>query len=223
MRVLVVEDYDPLRDSIVRGLGEEGYAVDSVATGDDGLAVATSTDYDVIVLDLMLPGVDGLEILRCLQERRSSARVLVLTARDRLQDKVRGLDLGADDYLVKPFAFPELLARVRALVRRRYETRAIVTAGELEVDTVGRIVRVGGEVVALTAREYSILEVLAVRTGQVVTREEIADHIYDWARDVASNVVDVYIAYLRKKLGNAGLPPMIKTRRGLGYVLEVPE
>ena len=223
MRVLVVEDYDPLRDSIVRGLGEEGFAVDSVATGDDGLAVATSTDYDVIVLDLMLPGVDGLEILRYLQERRSSARVLVLTARDRLQDKVRGLDLGADDYLVKPFAFPELLARVRALVRRRYETRTIVTAGELEVDTVGRIVRVGGEVVALTAREYSILEVLAVRNGQVVTREEIADHIYDWARDVASNVVDVYIAYLRKKLGNAGLPPMIKTRRGLGYVLEVPE
>jgi DNA-binding response OmpR family regulator len=146
-----------------------------------------------------------------------------VTARDTLKDKVKGLDLGADDYLVKPFAFDELLARIRALVRRRYGARnSVVQVGALEVDTTGRTVRAAGEVVELTAREYSILEILALRAGRVVTRDEIAEHIYDWARDVGSNVVDVYVGYLRRKLSGAGLPPMIQTRRGLGYTLEAP-
>ncbi len=223
MRVLVVEDYDSLRKSLVRGLTEAGYAVDSAADGREGLTLATAADYDVLVLDIMLPGLDGLSVLREVRGRNRQSRVIILTARDTVKDKIKGLDLGADDYLVKPFAFDELLARVRALVRRRYGARnSVVQVGELEVDTTGRIVRAGGAVVELTAREYSILEILALRAGRVVTRDEIAEHIYDWARDVGSNVVDVYVGYLRRKLTGAGLPPMIQTRRGLGYTLEAP-
>ena len=224
MRVLVVEDYDPLRRQVTRGLTEAGYAVDHAANGPDGLALATSTDYDVIVLDLMLPGLDGMSVLKQLRARPRETRVLILTARDTTRDKVQGLDLGADDYLVKPFAFDELLARVRALVRRRYgRSETTVRAGELEVDTAARVARVGGEPLDLTAREYSILEVLALRFGHVVTRDEIAEHIYDWAREVGSNVVDVYVGYLRRKFADAGLPPLIRTHRGLGYSLEEPK
>ncbi len=223
MRVLVVEDYDPLRRQVTRGLTEAGYAVDHAANGPDGLALATSTDYDVIVLDLMLPGLDGMSVLKQLRARPRETRVLILTARDTTRDKVRGLDLGADDYLVKPFAFDELLARVRALVRRRYgRSETTIRAGALEVDTAARVARVGGEPLDLTAREYSILEVLALRFGHVVTRDEIAEHIYDWAREVGSNVVDVYVGYLRRKFADAGLPPLIRTHRGLGYSLEEP-
>lgn len=223
MRVLVVEDSDSLRKSLVRGLTEAGYAVDAAADGREGLTLATAADYDVLVLDIMLPGLDGFGVLREVRSRNRECRVLLLTARDALRDKVKGLDLGADDYLVKPFAFDELLARIRALVRRRYGARnAVVRVGGLEVDTAGRTVRAAGEVVELTAREYSILEILALRAGRVVTRDEIAEHIYDWARDVGSNVVDVYVGYLRRKLTGAGLPPMIQTRRGLGYTLETP-
>jgi two-component system OmpR family response regulator len=223
MRILVVEDYESLRKSVVRGLSEAGYAVDAAADGAQGLTLATAADYDVLVLDLMLPGVDGLSILREVRARNRQSRVIIVTARDTLKDKVKGLDLGADDYLVKPFAFDELLARIRALVRRRYGARSsVVQVGALEVDTTGRTVRAAGEVVELTAREYSILEILALRAGRVVTRDEIAEHIYDWARDVGSNVVDVYVGYLRRKLSGAGLPPMIQTRRGLGYTLEAP-
>jgi two-component system OmpR family response regulator len=223
MRVLVVEDDDPLRRQMVRGLTEAGYAVDQSANGPDGLALASSTDYDVLVLDLMLPGLDGLSLLKQLRDRPRETRVLILTARDALRDKVRGLDLGADDYLVKPFAFEELLARVRALVRRRYgRGETTVRVGDLEVDTAARVVRAAGEVVELTAREYSILEVLALRVGHVVTRDEIAEHIYDWARDVGSNVVDVYVGYLRRKFTEAGLPALIRTHRGLGYSLDGP-
>jgi DNA-binding response OmpR family regulator len=224
VRVLVVEDYDPLRRSLVRGLSDAGYAVDAAATGSEGLELATSTDYDVLVLDLMLPDLDGMSILKTVRGGDSETRVIILTARDALWDKVRGLDLGADDYLVKPFAFEELLARIRALVRRRYGSiGAIVRVGDLEIDTAARVVRAAGTVVELTAREYSILEILALRAGQVVTREEIAEHIYDWAREVGSNVVDVYVGYIRKKLRQAGLPPTIQTYRGLGYALGMTE
>ena len=223
MRVLVVEDYEPLRRRIVQGLREAGYAADSAADGEEGLALATSTDYDVLVLDLMLPDVDGLTILKKVRDRGSACRVLILTARDTTRDKVQGLDLGADDYLVKPFSFEELLARVRALLRRRYGKSPMVRAGDLEIDTAGRIVRAAGVVVDLTAREYSILEVLAMRADQIVTREEIADHIYDWARDIGSNVVDVYVGYIRRKLRDAGVQPPIRTHRGLGYSLETSE
>jgi DNA-binding response OmpR family regulator len=222
--VLVVEDYDPLRKSIVRGLQGAGYAVDATRSGSEGLAFASAGDYDVIVLDLMLPDLDGLSLLAKARERGCRAPVLILTAKDRLHDRVRGLDVGADDYLVKPFAFEELLARIRALVRRKYRTGStLVRIGELEVDTAGRTVRAGGIAVSMTAREYSILEVLALRAGQIVTRDEIAEHIYDWARDVGSNVVDVYVGYIRKKLRQAGLPPVLRTHRGLGYSLEASE
>jgi DNA-binding response OmpR family regulator len=224
MRVLVVEDYDPLRRSIVRGLGQAGFAVDSAATGAEGLAFATSADYDVLVLDLMLPGMDGLSVLREVRARRRPVRVLILTAKDGVRDKVRGLDLGADDYLVKPFAFDELLARIRALVRRRYgQGSAVVRVGGLEIDTAARAVRAGGRPLDVTAREYSFLEVLAMRPSHVVTREEIAEHVYDWARDIGSNVVDVYIGYLRRKLRAAGVTAAIRTHRGLGYSLEAAE
>jgi DNA-binding response OmpR family regulator len=222
--VLVVEDYDPLRKSVVRGLQGAGYAVDATRSGSEGLAFASCGDYDAIVLDLMLPDLDGLTLLARARERGCSSPVLVLTAKDKVNDRVRGLDVGADDYLVKPFAFEELLARIRALVRRRYRSgSSLVRVGELEIDTAGRTVRVGGVAVNMTAREYSILEMLAMRAGQIVTRDEIAEHIYDWARDVGSNVVDVYVGYIRRKLREAGLPPLLRTHRGLGYSLEASE
>lgn len=220
MRLLVIEDYDPLRRAICQGLRQAGYAVDVAADGAEGRWLATSGDYDVVVLDLMLPGVDGLEILRELRELRSSTHVLVLTAKDTLEDRVRGLDLGADDYLVKPFAFEELLARIRALVRRRYGAKdPELQIGELRIDTRRREVRLAGESVELTAREYALLEFLALRTGEVVSREEIWEHVYDFHSSARSNVVDVYIGYLRKKLESGSASRLIHTRRGQGYLL----
>ncbi len=220
MRILVVEDFSPLRSSIARGLREAGFAVDEVADGTQGLAFAETGAYDAIVLDVMLPGMDGFTILERLREQRCPSRVLILTARDAVRDRVAALDHGADDYLVKPFAFAELLARVRALLRRRYEqTSPCVRIGDLEIDTVARSVRRGGRVIELTAREYGILEVLAARPGTVVTREEIEERVYDFASEHSSNVVDVYVGYLRRKLENGGAARVIHTRRGMGYVL----
>jgi DNA-binding response OmpR family regulator len=225
MRVLVIEDYEPISRSVAQGLREAGFAVDVAADGEEGLAHAEASEYDVVVLDLMLPKVDGLTVLRRLRERASPAAVLVLTARDQVADRVAGLDAGADDYLVKPFAFDELLARVRALVRRRYGTPdRTVRVADLEVDTVGRVVRRAGKAITLSAREYALLEYLALRRGQVVTRSEIWDHVYDFASDPASNVVDVYIGYLRKKIDHDHPAKLIHTRRGQGYLLDdVPE
>lgn len=220
VKVLVVEDYEPLRRSLVRGLREAGYAVDSTVDGEAGLSYAESTTYDVIVLDLMLPKIDGFTVLQHLRARENTSRVLVLTAKDAIDDRVRGLDMGADDYLIKPFVFEELLARVRALQRRKYrQTSPIIKVGDLEIDTSARVVRLLGQSIELTAREYSILEVLAVRRGQVVTRDEIWDRIYAFAAERNSNVVDVYVGYLRKKLSLKGVPPLIRTKRGIGYVL----
>ena len=221
MKVLLVEDYVPLRKSVARGLQEAGFAVDATGDGEEGLWYARSGDYDVIVLDLMLPKVDGLTILRRLREREDPVPVLILTARDTVPDRVRGLDLGADDYLVKPFAFDEFLARVRALVRRKYETRSpSVQVGDLEVDTSRRTARRGGRTIELTPREYALLELLALRAGQVVSRTEIWEHLYDFAAEPASNVIDVYIGHLRKRLEAGGRPRLIHTRRGLGYMLD---
>ncbi len=220
MRVLVVEDYAPLRRSLERGLREAGYAVDAVADGADGLAYARCDVYDVVVLDVMLPSMDGLTVLERLRGDGNAARVLLLTARDTVDDRVNGLDRGADDYLVKPFAFEELLARVRALVRRRHrQARPTITIDDLEIDTSARAVRRGGEPVELTAREYSILEVLARRVDQVVTRDEIWDAIYDFDAERGSNVVDVYVGYIRRKLERNGRRRLLHTRRGIGYVL----
>ena len=222
MRALVVEDYAPVRDAVCEGLVENGFAVDRAGDGEEGLWFAEQNPYDVIVLDLMLPKLDGLAVLTRLRKAGSTTPVLLLTARDGVDDRVRGLDSGADDYLVKPFAFAELLARVRALVRRRYDTRdPVVRIGDLEVDTVKRSVRRAGEPILLSAREYALLEYLALRAGELVTRTEIWEHVYDFASDTHSNVVDVYIGYLRKKLERDGAPKLIHTRRGLGYLLGV--
>jgi DNA-binding response OmpR family regulator len=224
MRVLVVEDYAPLARSIQQGLREAGYAVDGAADGDEGLTLAESTPYDGIVLDLMLPKVDGLTLLARLRAGGHRAGVLILTARDAVPDRVKGLDGGADDYLLKPFAFEELLARLRAVIRRRYPCPdSTVRVADLEIDTVARRVRRAGETIELSGREYSLLEYLARRTGQVVTRAEIWDHLYDFAADPASNVVDVYVGYLRRKIDQAHARKLLKTHRGLGYSLDGTE
>ena len=220
MRVLVVEDFEILRDSIAQGLTEAGYTVDTAADGETGLWQAQSNDYDVIILDLMLPRIDGLTVLKRLRIKKSPTHVLILTAKDTSADRVKGLDSGADDYLVKPFVFAELLARVRALIRRRYDVKSpIIRIADLEIDTAARSTRRGGQSVELSAREYALLEYLAHRAGQVVTRTEIWEHVYDSNSTAESNVVDVFIGHLRRKIERADLPRLIHTRRGLGYLL----
>lgn len=221
MRVLLIEDYTPLRESVTQALEEAGFAVDAAADGPAGLRHAEAGDYDAIVLDIVLPKLDGLSILKRLRQSGSRTPVLLLTARDTVADRVTGLDLGADDYLIKPFALEELLARVRALLRRKYgEVDPIIRIQDLEVDTVSRIVRRAGERIDLTAREYALLEFLAHRVGGIVSRTEIWEHVYDFRSTVESNVVDVYIGYLRKKIERPGWQRLIHTRRGQGYVLE---
>lgn len=221
MRVLVVEDETPLRDALRQGLAEAGFAVDASADGEDGLWHARTSPYDVIVLDLMLPRVDGLSILGRLREEGNSVPVLILTARDTVADRVKGLDRGADDYLVKPFAFAELLARIRAMVRRGYNNKdPVLRVGDLEIDTTAKSVRCGATSIDLTAREYALLEFLAARAGEVVTRTDIWEHVYDLHSEPESNVVDVYIGHLRRKIERAGCARLIHTRRGQGYVLE---
>jgi DNA-binding response OmpR family regulator len=220
LRVLVIEDHLPLSGAICQGLREAGYAVEAATDGETGLAFAESAPYDAIVLDLMLPKLDGLALLEQLRARGNQAGVVVLTARDGVADRVRGLDRGADDYLAKPFEFEELLARVRAVIRRRYRSvRSSIRVGDLEIDTVARTVKRAGRAISLSAREYSLLEYLAARHGQIVTRAEIWDHVYDFASEPSSNVIDVYISYLRRKIDRGRRSSLIHTRRGQGYVL----
>jgi DNA-binding response OmpR family regulator len=220
MRLLVIEDYLPIQRAVVKGLREAGYAVDATADGEEGLWYGTSNEYDVIILDLMLPKLDGLTVLQRLREKGRPVHVLILTAKDAVSDRVRGLDLGADDYLVKPFAFEELLARVRALGRRAYCAKnPSLEVGDLKIETTTQRVWRGKHEVRLTPREYVLLEYLAMRAGQVVTRTDIWEHIYEFNSDADSNVVDVYIGYLRKKLERPGAPPLIHTLRGRGYSL----
>ncbi len=220
MRVLVVEDYPPLVRSISQGLREAGYAVDTATDGEEGLALAEASPYDVIVLDIMLPKLDGLGVVARLRKKKNAVPVLLLTARDTVGDRVKGLDVGADDYLIKPFALEELKARVRALIRRGYQkTENEIRIGDLVLDLTARTVTRAAKVIALSAKEYALLEYLATRTGQVVSRSEIWDHVYDFASEPSSNVVDVYIGYLRKKIDLEGSTKLIHTRRGLGYVL----
>ena len=222
MRVLLVEDFGPLARSLAQGLREAGYAVDVACDGEEALAHTRATPYDGILLDLMIPKIDGLTVLRRLRAERSSAGVVVLTARDQVADRVAGLDLGADDYLAKPFSFEELLARLRAVIRRRYqESSSVVRVVDLELDAAARAVRRAGRSIALSAREYGLLEYLAMRRGQVVTRAEIHDHVYDFAAEPGSNVVDVYVGYLRKKIDEGHEVKLIQTHRGLGYSLGV--
>ncbi|HEX3133348.1 MAG TPA: response regulator transcription factor [Planctomycetota bacterium] len=222
MRILLIEDYPLLRQSVVIGLTEVGYAVDVAADGDEGWWYLSSNPYDLVLLDLMLPGKSGLEVLRKLRARDGRTHVLIMTALDGVDDRVSGLDTGADDYLVKPFALPELLARVRSLLRRSYQTKSpLIQVADLELDTVAKRVRRGGTDIDLTSREYVLLEYLALRHGEVVTRTEIWEHLYDFASEGSSNVVDVYIGYLRRKIDRDDLPALIHTRRGLGYLLGI--
>jgi len=221
MRVLVVEDYAPLRESVAQALREEGFAVDASADGEEGLWYAQTGEYDAIVLDIVLPRLDGLSVLKRIRGSGRQTPTLLLTAKDTVADRVTGLNLGADDYLVKPFALEELLARVRALLRRKYETAdPVIRVRDMELNTVSRLVFRDGKRIDLTGREYVLLEFLAHRAGEIVTRAEVWEHVYDFRSTVDSNVVDVYIRYLRKKLEHCGLPRLIHTRRGQGYILE---
>lgn len=220
MRLLVVEDYKPLQKSLEKGLKEAGFAVDTTSDGREGLWYAMSNDYDVIVLDLMLPGIDGLQILKKLRAKGRQNPVLILTAKDTLEDRVTGLDLGADDYLVKPFEFKELLARIRALMRRRYQKKsASIKVKDLRIDLSTQQVWRGRQEIELTPREYALLEYLAMRAGQMVSRSDIWEHVYEFNSSAYSNVVDVYIGYLRKKIERPGKSSMIRTVRGRGYIL----
>jgi DNA-binding response OmpR family regulator len=220
MRLLLIEDYRPLQQSLVKGLREAGFAVDTTRDGKEGLWYATSNEYDVVILDLMLPGMDGLEILRKMRAQGRKSHVLILTAKDTVQDRVTGLDLGADDYLVKPFAFEELVARVRALLRRSYrEKNPCIKIKDLRIDLTMQRVWRGREEIQLTPREYVLLEYLAMRSGQMVSRSDIWEHVYEFASSASSNVVDVYIGYLRRKIEQEGKPALIHTVRGRGYLL----
>ena len=220
MRLLLVEDYRPLRESLAKGLREAGFAVDATGDGAEGLWYARGSDYDVIVLDLMLPGMDGLSILKTLRAEGRQSHVLILTAKDAVDDRITGLDFGADDYMVKPFAFRELLARVRALLRRSYRTKnPQIEIRDLRIDLAVQRVWRGGEEIVLTPREYALLEYLAMRAGQVVSRTDIWEHVYEFNSSASSNVVDVYIGYLRKKIERPDRPALINTIRGRGYTL----
>lgn len=216
MRLLVVEDEPDLLAGLARALRKQGYSVDTAADGEEGLYKATSTDYDAIVLDVMLPHLDGWEVLARLRKTKATP-VLMLTARDRSADRVRGLDTGADDYLVKPFDTPELFARLRALIRRSAgQPRATHDLGDVHIDTAARTVTRAGEPVALTAREYVLLEFLALHRGEVVTRTALYEHLFDENDATLSNILDVHVFNLRKKLGQ----DIILTRRGHGYCIE---
>jgi DNA-binding response OmpR family regulator len=221
VRVLLVEDSERLCRYVATALKKSGYQVDMTHDGKDGLWLAESNDYDVIVLDIMLPGLDGLSLLRELRKKGKSTHVLCLTARDTVDDRVNGLQAGADDYLIKPFAQKELLARVEALCRRAYgskQTRLIIA--DLEIDSLSKEVFRAGKLVKLKPREYLLLEYLARRAGQVVARQDIEAHIYNDEADPMSNVVDSAVCSLRKKIGNFNKAPLIHTRHGLGYVLK---
>lgn len=221
MHLLLIEDSMRLQTSVGRGLRKAGYAVDITGDGNEGLWLAESHDYDTIILDLMLPGLDGLSLLRRLRVGQNPTHVLILTAKDTVENRVTGLQTGADDYLVKPFAFEELLARVQALCRRSYQRKnPRLTIDDLEIDTVARVAVRNGKTIDLTPREFMLLEYLSLRRGQVVSRTEIEAHIYSDAADLMSNAVDSAICVLRKKISRPGGSPLIHTRRGMGYVME---
>jgi DNA-binding response OmpR family regulator len=220
VRVLLVEDHKPLSRALKRGLEEEGFAVDLAEDGEEGDYKARAASYDVIVLDLMLPKKDGLTLLREWRRDGMQTHVLCLTAKDTTDDKVKGLDRGADDYLTKPFQLEELLARLRALIRRQHQVKdPVIRVHDLELDTSSRTVRRGGQAIHLTPREYALLQFLAFHRGKVVTRSMIWEHLYDEHDENTSNVVDVYIRYLRTKIDKGFEVPLILTRWGEGYLL----
>jgi DNA-binding response OmpR family regulator len=221
VKILLVDDSQRLLRSLSQGLRKLGYAVDLAGDGENGLDLAEIYDYHVIVLDLMLPGVTGLEVLRRLRAGGSGAHILILSARDRVEDRVKGLQLGADDYLVKPFAFDELCARIQALVRRRHETKnPIIRLGSLEIDAARRQVSRHGDALHLTPSEYALLEFLAYQRGRVFSQEQLVEHLHRSDSEVASNVIQVLVSALRRKIHAPGEPPILRTRRGFGYFVE---
>jgi heavy metal response regulator len=220
MRVLVIEDEPGVAQFIQQGLTESGYAVDVAHDGAEGLDYALAKTYDAIVLDIMLPWLNGLEVLCELRNQRVKTPVLLLTARDTVDDRVQGLDVGADDYLVKPFAFPELLARLRALLRRPpLQSDAILQMGDLEMDLTRHEVRRAGQIIELSQREFSLLELLLRHPNQVLTRTQIMEHVWNFNFYSETKVVDVYIGYLRRKIDQDFAYPLIHTIRGVGYKL----
>jgi two-component system OmpR family response regulator len=221
VRVLLVEDEVKMARALRRGLEQDGYGVDLAADGDAALDLAIGNEYDAVVLDVMLPGRDGFSVCRSLRAHDRWAPVLMLTARDAVEDRIRGLDAGADDYLVKPFAFGELLARMRALIRRGPSERpAVLRMGDLELDPSAHVVTRDGHEVELSAREFALLEFLMRQPGAVVSRRRILEHVWSYDFDGLSNVVDVYVGYLRKKLERPFGRPLIRTVRGVGYALD---
>ncbi len=220
MRLLLIEDNDALRGSLERGLAAAGHTVDACADGTTGWETASEARHELIILDRMLPGLCGLEVLRRLRRSGSRVPVLLLTARDGIDDRVAGLDAGADDYLVKPFAVAELLARIRALGRRGdHRADPLITLADLELDTAARLVRRAGRRVDLTPKEYQALEYLAARMPAVVAREDLFAQLYPGEAEAASNLIDVLVGRLRRKLHPSGALPLLHTRRGFGYQL----
>ncbi len=221
MRILLIEDEKKIASFIQRGLKEEHYTVDVAHDGEQGLFLADVNPYDLIILDLMLPGKDGLSICRELRLKENDSPILMLTARDAVKDKVKGLDAGVDDYLTKPFAFEELLARVRAILRRqRSEKNPLLKVGDLELNQLTHQVNRGGKQVLLTSKEYSLLEYLMLNANKVVTRTMISEHVWQENFDSFTNVIDVYIKHLRNKVDKSTHKPLIHTLRGTGYILK---
>lgn len=225
MRILLVEDDPGVSAFIKKGLREEQYAVDVAPDGEEGLSLATSIPYDLLILDIMLPKLDGLSICRTIRQAGHKTPILLLTVRDSVEDKVTGLDTGADDYLTKPFAFSELLARVRALLRRGHDRQQAghLTAADLELDPVSHRVWRGGREIFLTNKEYALLEYLLRNTNRVLTRTAIIEHVWDLQYDSLTNIVDVHIRALRAKIDRPFSSPLIQTIRGVGYALKTPD
>jgi DNA-binding response OmpR family regulator len=221
MKILVVEDDKKISETLRLGLTEEKFVVDTAADGERGEFLAATNHYDLIILDVLLPSMDGLEVCRALRDAKNHTPILMLTARDKTTDKIEGLDSGADDYLTKPFVFEELLARVRALLRRGPIVEdALLTYENIVIDKTGHTVKVNNQTVELTAREYGLLEYFVKHPGKVLTRQQLADHVWGATYDPFSNVVDVYINYLRKKIDTAPNFKLFHTLRGLGYMLK---
>ncbi len=224
MRILLVEDEKDLAMIVKQGLEEEGYVVEVAHDGEEGLYMAENYAADVVILDIMLPKLDGLSVLTSMRKKGINTPVLMLTARDALLDKIKGLDTGADDYLTKPFVFGELLARIRSLIRRKTTVKeAVIRIADLEIDTASHEVKRGGQSIQLSAKEYALLEYLAYKKNTVVSRSDITEHIYHEDSDMDSNVVDVYINYLRNKVDKGFDKKLIQTVRGAGYILKEEE